>query len=69
MSIKVTPKVNAEDPHLYCTYCKNSIRLTEKYLIEESEELGEKICRPLHLDCIQEVEEEWDNDNVNDKGW
>lgn len=67
----VIAKTNVERDDLYCVHCKTKIRLSEKYFIEKVEELDEIILRTMHIDCLEETEEDEfeDDDNVNDEGY
>jgi len=57
---EVIVKTNLGNDEVYCNFCKNKIRLGEKFLIECTEELGENVRKPIHVDCLQETEDDSD---------
>ena len=58
MPHSVILKTNLENDELYCVHCKTKVRLGEKYFIERVEELDETIKKVLHIDCLEETEED-----------
>lgn len=64
----IIAKTNWENHQLYCYECKNKIKLGEKYLIEFLDESDDLVDRPLHLECLSEIDEEdyYENDSDED---
>ena len=57
-------RYNDSNDELYCFECKDRINLAEKYIvIIEQLYDGEIIKKPVHLDCIQETFEDYEEDD------
>lgn len=57
--INVEVKRNYDNDELFCTSCKERIKIGEKYLVIIDQLYdGEVDARPVHLDCVEETPED-----------